>query len=364
MIEGSQHRRAPRVSRALLLGGSLALAACGSVGPTTIPRDQFDYGGAISSSSREQLLLNIVRLRYMEAPQFLNVVSVINQYGLEGEVAASVGFGTSFTGDDTTSFGGASRWSDRPTITYSPVAGREFARSLMTPVTPEALFALVQSGWPAELVFGVTVQSINGICNHRPGPARRMAADPEFYELLAAWDRLQSAQVLGLRSRKLATEDESDIVMFYQSKTLDEESRRDLERVQELLGLDLAHDEFTLRYGLIPSGPNEIAVLTRSILDVMMTLAWSLDVPQEHIEDGRTGSTFEVGPGPTGPVIRNGFGTSCPETAFTAVRNRDTWFYIDDRDLISKRNFAFMQVLLSLADTGNEARGPVVSLTN
>ena len=73
------------------------LAAC-SVGPKSIPRDQFDYGMAIASAGREQLLKNIVGLRYVEAPVFVDVASVINQYSLEGEVSAGFGGNTSITG--------------------------------------------------------------------------------------------------------------------------------------------------------------------------------------------------------------------------------------------------------------------------
>ena len=51
----------------------LALAACRSIGPSTVPRDQFNYNQAIADSTEEQLLLNLVRLRYAETPVFLKV---------------------------------------------------------------------------------------------------------------------------------------------------------------------------------------------------------------------------------------------------------------------------------------------------
>jgi len=51
-----------------------------------------------------------------------------------------------------------------------------------------------------------------------------------------------------------------------------------------------------------------------------------------------------------------------PEMAFVAIQNRGYWFYIDDRDLISKRTFGVLQILLSLTDSGDSAKGPVVSI--
>jgi hypothetical protein len=37
----------------------LLTASCTSVGPKTIPRDQFEYGRAIAKSGKEQLLFNV-----------------------------------------------------------------------------------------------------------------------------------------------------------------------------------------------------------------------------------------------------------------------------------------------------------------
>jgi hypothetical protein len=55
---------------------SMTLGACRSVGPGTIPRDQFDYSTAIGDAWKRQLLLNIVKMRYGEPPIFMEVASV------------------------------------------------------------------------------------------------------------------------------------------------------------------------------------------------------------------------------------------------------------------------------------------------
>ena len=44
------------------------------------------------------------------------------------------------------------------------------------------------------------------------------------------------------------------------------------------------------------------------------------------------------------------------------MQDRGYWFYIDDRDLISKRTFGVLQILLSLTDADDTARGPVISI--
>ena len=62
------------------------LNGCVSIGPETVARDRFGYTEALSDSWKRQMLLNVVMVRYADAPVFLDVTSVINQYLLETEI--------------------------------------------------------------------------------------------------------------------------------------------------------------------------------------------------------------------------------------------------------------------------------------
>ena len=55
-------------------------------------------------------------------------------------------------------------------------------------------------------------------------------------------------------------------------------------------------------------------------------------------------------------------GPKRPTDAHVAVRYRDLWFWIDDRDLNSKRMFAFVMLLFSLTETGGDQRAPIVTV--
>lgn len=343
----------------LLALALMGLTACASVGPKTIPRDQFDYGEAIANSWKEQLLTNMMRLRYVEAPVFVNVSSVINQYSLEGNVALGVGANTSLSSGNTATLGGSARFTDKPTITYTPVSGKEFSISLLTPVTPEAIFALVQAGWAPEVILRLTVRSMNRVENASASPLGRRQPDPRFQELLMTWRRLREARALGLRRDEDGKH--SRIVVYQTRDAVDPEVQRDLKFMREALELEPDAQEFTMSYGLIPSQPNEIAVLTCSMLELLNDLGWRADVPPEHVEEGRTGSTYTDSEG-LPPVIRVHYAKERPADAYVAIRNRDYWFYIDDRDLHSKRTFAIMQILMSLTEGGEAARGPVVTI--
>ena len=113
------------------------MTACTSIGPSTIPRDRFDYNDAIKTSWKEQMLTNMVAIRYGESPVFLNVSSVIAQYGLETSARVGAGVNNSFIGDDSLQGNATAVWSERPTITYTPVEGQDFAINLLNEVKQE-----------------------------------------------------------------------------------------------------------------------------------------------------------------------------------------------------------------------------------
>ena len=140
----------------LIITAILFLSACTNIGPQTIPRDRFNYNTAIADSWKEQTLLNIVKLRYADMPLFVEVASIVSGYTLESSVnlnALHVGSGDSVAGNEIFSLGGTGKFSDRPTITYTPITGKNFNKSFMTPIPPGAILFLMQSGWDVDLVF-------------------------------------------------------------------------------------------------------------------------------------------------------------------------------------------------------------------
>jgi hypothetical protein len=126
-----RNRKGFRAAVLIILG--LALMGCAGIGPHTIGRDRFDYNSAISDSWKAQMLINMVKLRYGDTPTFLEVASVINQYSVESQVDLRLSWADPVTAavTDSQSAGGAARYIDRPTITYSPLIGEKFARSFI-----------------------------------------------------------------------------------------------------------------------------------------------------------------------------------------------------------------------------------------
>jgi len=356
-MEGQKMRRLSYFQICCLL--ALSAVSCSSMGHKTIPRDQFDYNTAISNSWKEQMLLNMVRLRYGEAPMFLDVATIIAQYSLEGEVALTGGLNTSFLGDDTLSLGGRGRWYERPTVTYAPRIGRKFTRSILTPPPPSAIFFLFQGGWPADLVLGLNIRSINGVAKTLPD----RSPNPAFSRILGAFTRLQDAGEMvvrqELRDRQLITH------MSFQDTDPDPEFQAALSVLQQQLRLPKDIEEFEVVFGRLPTKGNEIAVLTSSVLEMLIELGVYFEVPPEHVEAGWTNPTSELTSEDLSwrAPIRVKATKERPERAFVAVKNRGYWFWIDEADFRSKSRFSFLMILLSLAESGEEPAGPAVTIS-
>jgi len=106
-------------------------------------------------------------------------------------------------------------------------------------------------------------------------------------------------------------------------------------------------------------------MLTRSLLQIMVHLATWVDVPPEHVKEGRTIAAADdarVTRGLSARLMDIKWSHERPQQAFTAVRYRDLWYWIDDRDFASKRTFAFLMILFSLMETGGKEGLPVVTI--
>jgi len=60
-----------------------ALSGCSGIGPRMVAQDRFDYTGALADSWKQQMLINMVKIRYGDTPVFLDVASIISGYTLE-----------------------------------------------------------------------------------------------------------------------------------------------------------------------------------------------------------------------------------------------------------------------------------------
>ncbi|MGF1449198.1 MAG: hypothetical protein ACFB20_07250 [Opitutales bacterium] len=353
-----------RCLKAVVVGPlCLILSGCIGFGPRTIPRDGLNFATAIETNWKEQTLLNMVKLRYGDVPVFVEVSSVITQYTLERELAFNTDFRVG-PGNDAAGIDGKGRFIDRPTITYTPLLGEEFSRSLLTPIPPAVLFALIQARWRSDLIFRGVVRSINQTQNASSSRLEAMQrADVDFLPLIRSLQRIQEAGAIGLR--KVRKENGEEHVMLYFLQDCPEDILQEIDHVRLILGLRPDAWEFRLTYGAAPADDLEIAILSRSILEVMVAMAETIEVPEEDVQTGRAELTMtQVGPDGefVPPLLTVRSGVDRPKDAFVDVFYGGHWFWIENTDLPSKRAFSFVMILFSLAQTSGSGRGPTLTL--
>jgi hypothetical protein len=341
----------------------LYLSGCGGIGPGTVARDRFGYTDAISDSWKRQMLLNMVKIRYADAPIFLDVASVINQYSLETELSGGLSW-NAFLPTQSETLSGRGKYADRPTITYQPLTGEKFTRSMMVPIPPAAILSLIQAGWRADLVFRICVQSINGIYNRVGGRLPARLADPDFYRLVASLHKIQKSVSIGMRIREKDDGKQKTMVVF-RKEDIGADIEAEIDSVKKLLGLNPESQEFKIVYGALAKDDQEIAILSRSMLEILFELGSYIEVPESHVAENRaTPAIVDDMDTATNipPLIRIQSGEEKPSDGFVVVYYRDHWFWIDDRDFKSKRMFSFLMFLFTLAETGTPTQPPLLTI--
>jgi len=357
-----QHLR--RTGLCLLAGLGLFAGGCHSIGPGSVPRDRSDYSSSIGDSWKRQTLLNIVKLRYVDPPIFVDVGQIVAGYSLQtglsaGGTLSSVG---AIQGNFATASGQAI-YTDRPTITYVPLTGNKFIRGLMTPLPPESVFFTIQSGWPADSVLFATVASINGLKNQESSISGVNHPDPDFLRVLQLLRKIQLSGAMSMRVQTDAQKNQTTLLTVRGTDVPPEIAEYGRE-VRRLLHLDLDAQEFKLVFASMPANNQEVAVITRSMMQQMGTMASQVEVPPEDVSQGRAAPGWDAAGNNTNAIrlIQIKCSKSQPTDAFVAVEYRQHWFWIDDRDLKSKRVFSFMMMLFTLADTGEKEGLPLITI--
>lgn len=327
---------------ALLLAAMLA--GCTSIGVQRVGIDRTDYTRQLRQSDKEQLLANIVALRHGDAPMFLEVSSVISQYSREstGELQAAI---APAVDNDAGAIGGSVVLRESPTVTYTPLTGERFSRSMLAPLTPAVVLATMEAGWASDLLFPLAVRSIDGVGNGSSAPLFEQRADPDFAAVVAALRRLQRTQALAIRVRQ---KEETFQALARVRPALDPQELADITFLSERLGIERGAGELRVVFSTYPHDRGELAIATRSMFEILIELAQGVEMP---------GS-----PPPASALVRIRSGAQAPADAHVAVRSGDSWFWIDGHDESSKRMFLLTQVMMSIADTGGGAGSPLVTI--
>jgi len=338
-------------------------AGCAHLGPQTVAVDRFDYSTAIADSWKQQTLLNVVKLRYQDLPVFVDVSSVVAGYSMQtgGSINGTLSSKNAIQGNYFAA-GGQAIYTDRPTITYTPMTGQAFLRGLITPIEPKNIFFMLQAGYAADFVLGLTVESLNGVHNRSAAAGAVREADPEFVRVLQLLREVQAVGAIGMRVEENKDKFETAVI-FFRRDNLPPEILDKLGEIRRLLKLPEGQQQFNLIYSPVGGAGGDLAVGSRSMLQIMAAMASFANVPESDLKEGRATPSLQTtnSTGNRDPVEIK-CSNEKPADAFAAVHYRNHWFWVDDRDWRTKRALTAVMFLFTMAETGADEKLPLITI--
>ena len=395
-----------------------AVSGCASMGPQALQQTRLQYNEVVKATTEEQLLLNIVRLRYTDTPSSLAVSTIAAQfertqvYGLTPFFAAS--------GADVNKSYAAilpqvqAGNADRPTVSLTPLDDQEFTRKLFTPMTLDGIIYLAKTTWPISTVFRLYLENLNWVSNAQTasGPTPRQA--PEVDDFLRGITALQSLQERGsivfgqeertesvggalpassVTARDMLEAAKSGYEYRQDEKaatwTLVHKVNAPVLLVDPSVGFSPDMQVFTrvfhLKPGLSkyditqealppftlpPEGATSVDLETRSLLQALYYVSHGIEIPPEHVaRDVLTTTRASNGEPYDWPRVMRGFfrvrwaqGAERPPSAHVATQYKGYWFYIDETDQDTKSTFSLLMELSRLELAGKAGPGPTLTI--
>ncbi len=361
-----------------------ALTGCQSYfGPNALQNTHSAYNQVIINTQNEQMLLNLVRMKYRDKSFFLKV----------GSVTAAMTFGSNLGIDTELNLGSGGNiispnlgisYVDKPTISYTPLQGEDFLKSVLSSIPLQAILVMTQSGWSVERIFGICLERMNELYNAPRASGPTPDAEPDFRKFKRMLELFRILQLNGNMEigPDLALDSKvPDLVILFKlnkvnqdvideiSKLLDNSSETDAGSQTDMNTYKKTH-KVRINNDFVNARPGELNVRSRSISSVMYYLSQNVDIPEEHIKAGLVTVTktldgtgvFDWSNTPAGAVFKVNFSEEYPENAFIAVPYRNYWFYITDNDLQTKSTFMLLTQLFDLQAGQTQFSGPTLTL--
>lgn len=343
----------------VLLTALVVLAGCASLGPVKMTSDRTKYNTSITESWKQQILLNIVKIRYVEPLFFVDVGDIVAAHSLE--TGANVGFSRSMfdlsasSDSSNLDLGVSGKYTDRPTITYRPLTGNAFRKGVISPIPVRNMLYGLNAGISANFLFTLSVRAINGLRNEAHLPGTHLSAQSSFQRVVQIISRLQMLDAVHVVSRRLRDGERPRLMLALGGRWPTEETRALVRELQELLGLDPALNEYVLTAGYSAARENNvIALQTFSLMQMLAAVSARVQIPEHDLAEQRAipGVLDPDGTGILGTIMVKSSPTR-PDRAFASIRYRDNWFWIDDCDLRTKRVFSFIMLAFTMLEDDN-----------
>jgi hypothetical protein len=346
--------RADRVTIAAV--AAALLAGCAAFSGSVLRETRGTLNETAAQTSAEQMLLNIVRLRYGDSPYFLDLGSVSTSATVSANVTLSASGMLGF--DPTLAAIPGVGMSQTPSFVLQPLAGDKFAKQLLRPLDLRTLALLRAAGFGLREILLVFADAINGVPN---APAATLYAPrevPDWARFRRAADLIERLEArgwlqLGVDSAAGAPPPGGDLVL---SVSFDRAAASNAEFLElaQLINLEPAALIYRVAIAAAGGGGRNIALRPRSILAAMRFLSKGVVVPGADLAGGQVpvlvneaGTPFDWHHMLEG-VIRVTSHDLAPVQAHVGVRTHDRWFAIDARDIASKQTFALLETAYAL----------------
>ncbi|NGX56060.1 MAG: hypothetical protein K1060chlam5_00294 [Candidatus Anoxychlamydiales bacterium] len=344
---------------------SLFLNACHMPASNVLegPGGRNAYNIEIQKTNSEEMLLNLVRLRYYDTPLFLQVSSVTSSFTFKNSASALFSF-PGFNKTNPTILGGETLWQNQPTIQYQPLQGQEFANQLMKPLDVSTIQQVIYAGWDVYRVFRLAVQNFLEYHNNPKEKELIMEKNPRyknFIEVIILMNKLQEngdLQIGVLNSK--SNENGCALKSIQFAFNADNEDSKKLAELLNITTLD--NDMYVLNVTQGFDKKGRVGILPRSILSCMNNLSHNVIIPDKDIEDS-IAIDLSLDKSSNSQNIMSIYSSSIkPKNPYAAIKYRDLWFYIKDCDLSSKRTFMLLLELYNLQSAKVIDTGPVLTL--
>jgi len=356
---------------ASLLGAVLcfAVSACAtSYGANTVAPSGYGYNTAIAQSLDQQLLLNLVRLRYRDTVVFMDITSVTTQHQYSAGLSAENALPFQRPGNGAALVIPSAGYSETPTISYAPVSGTEFATNLLSPISAETIVLLANSGWSIERLLSCCVERFGDLSNapSASGPTpETLPNNRDFRALAALLRQLQLREQVYVEHLPSQPDAASETYL-----TINAQSAPECQSLRRLLAIETCSARFNLVARGTSQQDRDLLAQTRTVLGALYALSHAVNVPEAHAAAGFvTVSNIEAPETQTWQEFLSGqftvqSGSDEPSDAFVQIQYRDHWYWIDDRDLETKTTFSLILFLLSLQSAASDGATPLLTINS
>lgn len=337
------------------------------------------YNTAAQNTTNQELLLNLVRLRYSDTPYFLQLNNVTTQFTFNAGVNPKILI-PGFSSKNPSKIEGLFSWQNQPTIQYSPLGGKDFAMQLMYPLDLQLIQGLIFTGWDVDRIFRLLIQNMADVPNAHTASGPIPKEPPNYKQFLEIVHLLRGFQKKGELQIGVSyipdkciqlpkTNDTSSLIKSNAIQIMFPTQGEKAKRLAALLdGLQTKNDYYILNMRQGFNDKAEIGIMTRSLLSCMYYLSLGVEVPKEDLEKGVVGMTQDLNGElfdwreVIGDMMTIYSSPHCPKHAYLSVYYRGYWFYIDDADIESKRTFVLLQQVYNLQAKIQEKETPLLSI--